>query len=628
MKKIQLLCIALCLHCVVWCQTAVSLHLSSSRIGIDDILEATYTIQNAGDDINAPNINFNGWRLMAGPQTSQQTSIVNGNVSSAVSFTYALKPLRKGRLGIPGIAFHANGKNLTAASQYVTVMGGGSGRASTSTSAGALAQSGMPSLQSLLDDMEDEMRAPNQNVFPSGVDPRSFIKKHMFVRAEISNSNCYVGQPVLVTFKLYANLACTAKVTRQPSFGSVGVVDLTKEEPKGVAMIGGEQYNTYVIRRVQLTPLQAGKIDVGNVGVTGTVSYQTAHDFRQNQTLDVEVENPATYLNVRALPAGQPANFSGAIGDFTITSSVKMLNLPANDDNNLHIEIAGEGNLQGVSLPSIAWPSVLQSFDATDNLNVDKDNLPIRVTKTFDVPFIGTQEGNFTIPSISFSYFDPKTSTYKTIHTEPINIHLSKAVKANPRLETNHENDKTWLQWLMIAFVILVVVVLVLVIRSKAKRNKRASLPKDQKPISEIGKTPSENSKDPFLVRKASPKVAVEKTMEDSSIVVPPPIPVSNAATIWSSKSEMDELLLERNDKNFYAGSKSLILKYLKFNTENPEFVYSDLEKYPDDYVFAGAPIANWKGVLADLEKAIYSPFSTDDLRHKIEDELKMLLKK
>jgi hypothetical protein len=127
-------------------------------------------------------------------------------------------------------------------------------------------------------------------------------------------------------------------------------------------------------------------------------------------------------LNVVSLPEGAPPDFKGAIGRFEINASLNQSEGIVNEPLTLVIEIEGAGNIKALSEPALPKLSNWRFFESqtTDTIEVQGDT--VYGMRRFERLIVPGQPGSYTIPAISFSYFDLETSQYRTISTEPIPI--------------------------------------------------------------------------------------------------------------------------------------------------------------------------------------------------------------
>ncbi|PZP49759.1 MAG: hypothetical protein DI598_07105, partial [Pseudopedobacter saltans] len=121
-KKIGLLIFVLLIGANVFAQLGLKLDVSSHSIGKDEVVQVSYTVQNASElNSNLSVSRFPGWKIVSGPQTSQETSIINGVRSSSIGYVYLLMPQKTGTLSIPGATITADGKQLSCSGTTIKV---------------------------------------------------------------------------------------------------------------------------------------------------------------------------------------------------------------------------------------------------------------------------------------------------------------------------------------------------------------------------------------------------------------------------------------------------------------------------------------------------------------------------
>ncbi len=142
---------------------------------------------------------------------------------------------------------------------------------------------------------------------------------------------------------------------------------------------------------------------------------------------NVTLKSAPEVIAVKPLPTeNKPADFRGAVGNFSISASLEKNNITTDDAGTLKLTITGKGNIQLINAPVISWPNGIDGFEAKVKDNVDRKQVPMQGSKTFSYPFTVSKPGTYTIDSIAFSYFDPFTATYKTLHTSPLQIEVTK----------------------------------------------------------------------------------------------------------------------------------------------------------------------------------------------------------
>lgn len=134
---------------------------------------------------------------------------------------------------------------------------------------------------------------------------------------------------------------------------------------------------------------------------------------------------PKLTIDVNALPS-KPAEFSGGVGDFNITSSINSTSVKTNDAVTVKLVISGTGNLKLISNPEVMFPEDFEIYDPKSENNFRLTNSGLSGNKVIEYLAIPRNPGEYKIPGVSFTYFDLKSRSYKTLTTEEYNLHVEK----------------------------------------------------------------------------------------------------------------------------------------------------------------------------------------------------------
>jgi len=370
-------------------------------------------------------LQFPGFDILSGPNQSTSTSmsIVNGQTtqSSSFSYSYTLRAQKEGSFTIPSAVFVVDGNQVKSNTVQIKVV--------------ASQQAGTPPPQ------QQQIGSRNQPA-----QTQSFDKSDVFVRASASKSNPYQGEQVIITHKLYVGQSVNggyrlvnATMPTQSGLWSYTLGDQNAENVAKQEVINGKKYNVHEIRRTAVFPQKTGEITVTPMEIelqAGVITQQSTGDpFFDNffggrqstQTYNLDLKSNAVQLSVKPLPQNnKPDGFDGLVGHFNLSSSLSRTQLKANDATNLTITVSGTGNLQHIDPLVIEFPP---DFDVTeprvsDNINT-KGNT-VTGSRIFEYVIIPRNEGAFTIPKATFSFFDPQTNTYKTLTTAAYALQIEK----------------------------------------------------------------------------------------------------------------------------------------------------------------------------------------------------------
>jgi len=363
-------------------------------------------------------------------------TIVNGQTTQSNTFSYSftLRAQKEGTFTIPAATFVVDGNQVKSNSVQIRVI--------------ASQQAGTPQTQ------QTQGTKPQQQT-------QTFDKNEVFVRASASKTNPYQGEQVIITHKLYVGQSVNGgyRVNSAITPTQSGLWSYTLGEPnaENVAkqeVMNGKRYAVHEIRRTAVFPQKTGDVTVTPMELDFTanvVSQQSSGDpffdrffgGRQNaQNFKLDVRSNAVQLNVKPLPqSNKPENFSGLVGSFTMRSSLSRAQLKANDATNLTVTISGTGNIQHIDPLDIVFPP---DFDVTEPRvtdNIDTKGNSVNGSRNFEYVIIPRNEGSFTIPKASFTFFDPQTNTYKSLATQEFTLQIEKGSGQTAVSTTSFQKD-------------------------------------------------------------------------------------------------------------------------------------------------------------------------------------------
>lgn len=256
-----------------------------------------------------------------------------------------------------------------------------------------------------------------------------------FVRMIVSDRDVYEQEGFLVTFKLYAARPCTLNGAKFPEFEGFLAQEIDLPNKQWVQdRYKDRNYFTVDLRQVVLYPQRSGQLTIGKGTYDAVIRISTPQKARSifddffDTYRDVNkelVSQPAT-INVKPLPSGKPASFSGAVGDFTMTADINTDHVKANEAVTIKVKISGNGNLKLVKNPEVAFPNDFDIYDPKVESDTKTTTAGVSGSKTIEYMAIPRYNGDFEIPAIQFSYFDTKSNTYKTLSSKAFKLHVEK----------------------------------------------------------------------------------------------------------------------------------------------------------------------------------------------------------
>jgi hypothetical protein len=483
--------------------------VSEGTVGYQKTFQVQYIIEGAKKIENFRSSSFTDFSIQdefeipSSPTISPQSS----QLVDAYSKIVVLSPRKTGLLTVPGATAKIDGKVMQSNAVKIVVR--------------------QSSLSSMPDIDSEKERVEDESEIKLGESIEEKIRKNFFLKGEANKTSCYVGEPVLVVYKAYSRLNANSQVVKRPSltgFSVVEMVDSYDNQPQ-IEKFNGKSFYTHLIRKVQLFPLQAGKFELDAAEVESTIYFMRNSDTGTTDDLQWLLERSAIdqppvftrvehktslkskpfQVSVKSLPeTGQPANFSGAVGKFSLGLRLVKTNLLQGEPGKLQVMISGNGNFPLVTAPIIEWPKGIEVLEPLVKEELDKFIYPLKGGKIFEYPFSCNDTGRFTIPGVQFSYFDPTLRKYITRKTDSTTfvVRAGKKEKAVISRSTAVSFDPpTPAYWYLLGMVVMVITgYTVYRVLTKSKAKKRIA--KDPLPDKKI--VPESIFEDPFShVRQA-----------------------------------------------------------------------------------------------------------------------------
>jgi len=266
------------------------------------------------------------------------------------------------------------------------------------------------------------------------------IEEAFFIRSEVDKTEVYQGEGVLLGLALWRVQGVTASTRRGSHIGPPDTtgfysIDLPPAGENRQRMVDGVAY-MYEVRQTRrlLFPTATGDLTIGGWGLEGEVRVpDTTSPFAsaaRRRIVPLEAE-PVT-ITVKPLPP-RPAGFSGAVGQFRLSSNLSSQGTYLGQPITLVVEVSGTGNPDAISAPPLPPIPGIHASTPRASTSVDKDNRGIRVNKRFEYTLTPTEMGEITIPPVSFVYFDPEREVYDTLEGREYPIRVGRPAGGTAR---------------------------------------------------------------------------------------------------------------------------------------------------------------------------------------------------
>lgn len=355
--------------------------------------------------------------ILSGPNisTQQSYSSVNGKMTSSasVTFTYILMPKSEGNFTIPPAKIEVKGEEYTSNSVDIKVL---------------------PADQSVASQQGNSNRRRQNNITSTNIGDDD-----LFMRATLNKTKVYEQEAVLLTYKVYSavNLTNLSFPTPELKGFNIQEVELPQEKQFELEHYNGRNYNTIVWRQFVLFPQESGKLQIPSLDFEAVVAVQNRRSMDPFEMMfngfagyvDVKkmLKTKPLELEVEKLPFGKPADFSGGVGNFSISSTISDTNLKTNSEFTLKVTVKGAGNMRLLGNPQLELPVEFESYDPVIDNKFRLSANGFKGEKVYEYLITPKASGTYTIPAVHMSYFDTSTNTYKTVETKPFTVNVKKS---------------------------------------------------------------------------------------------------------------------------------------------------------------------------------------------------------
>jgi len=376
---------------------SVSAQVNSKKVQVGVQFEYAIIITVNATNFSPPN--FKDFDVIYGPNQSNSVQYINGAMSQQLTIAYGLVAKKEGKYTIGPATIMSGNQKLETNSVGIEVAKG-------------------------------SVAAQN--------DPQGKVKvtnSDLFIRTGINKNKCYLGEQITIIQKIYCRYQIIGfQKFAQPTYDGFysQAQESTSKGQLATENIDGINYYTYELFRTVAIASKSGNISLtpieGDVVIRRQTAKQARNVFEQffgaagYEDVPVNVKSKPMVMEVLPLPeTGKPANFDGAVGNFSYKVQASKKEIKANEAINLKMTISGKGNLKLINAPKLNLPEGFETYDPKIFENAN--------SKTFDYLIIPRIEGDYLLDNLGFSYFNIETKKYVAIPSDELNI---KVLPADP----------------------------------------------------------------------------------------------------------------------------------------------------------------------------------------------------
>lgn len=450
----------------------------ANKIGVKDRVEIQFTVRDAQNlQSITPSLKSPLFDVVGGPFQSQSsnTQIIGNKMITSESFTltYVIQPKQEGTISIPpATAKDASGHTFQSNAVTIQVVAGSVMQQQRRRSAdpfddpndpfAAMAQQMQAMQQMQMQRMQQmqQMRG-NAQQQPQAQTPQQKaeedeaaekeVKKDLFIRVTVDKNKVHKGEQITTSYKLYTRLPMQVNISKLPSLDGFWTQDFEIPQPPKPTeeVLDGKKYQVFLLKKSALFPQQIGTLVLDATEAKGVArivqqvkrrasdlfggSLMMNDPFFNNaifntqayKDIQVHLKSEPVKITVTDLPEkDKPAGYGGAVGNFKVSGKIDKTEITTDDIATLTLNITGSGNLKLIEAPKPELPNGLDTYDPQIKDTVTGRTTTISGTKTITYTITPHTPGDYDMPGVAFTYFNPQTGAYVTEHTEPIKLHV------------------------------------------------------------------------------------------------------------------------------------------------------------------------------------------------------------
>jgi len=381
-------------------EISISSSVDRAQVSLDQQAVLRITVSGNVPNLSQPQIPpIPGFSIYSSGQ-SQSVSVVNGQMSSSIVFSFVLTPQKIGKYIIPQMNLQYAGKVFSTNPINIEVVAG------------------------------QAVPAPSQSQSASQAPAQS--NGPVFVVGSVDKKTAYVNEQITYSFRFYRAVQLFSNPQyKPPDFTGFWMEDLPPQSTY-YQDVNGQRY--FVVElKTAFFPTAPGEYTIGSANLVCSIEDFSSNDFFRSFFSGGKTQTLATEpIHIKVLPLpqnGKPKDFSGMVGQYKISAETDKTNIECNQPITFKITVSGKGNIKTISQPQIKELRNLRKYETIASLNVSKENYTVQGSKTFTTMLLPQVPGNLEIPQITTNYFDPVEKVYKIISVPPIGLKVTPSTK-------------------------------------------------------------------------------------------------------------------------------------------------------------------------------------------------------
>jgi hypothetical protein len=392
--------------------------VSKNQIVVGERIQVTFEINDRASNFTPPN--FKGFNVLSGPNPfASNMQQPNGQRLFATSVTYILQAVQEGDFTIESASIQSGNKKYTSQAVNIKVLAGSNNQQPV-----------------------NQQQIKSQSGGQKGSSSDASLENDIFLKVFANKSEVYIGEPILINYRIYTRVLVleyiTSKFPTLNGFWNQAIDNKQINVQEKTEVENGVAYSAADIRQIVVIPQRSGDLEIEPMEMTCIVRVRSQAQarsvfdqfFGSYEDKKVVIKTPKLKIKAKTLPeAGKPSYFSGAVGSsFNIGVQTNKTSLKTNEGIDFKINLQGNGNIKLVDIPKPEFAADFEVYDPKIKDDVITTANGSSGNKSAEYLIIPRHSGEFIIPGIKFSYFDPKQKKYINTETPDIKIFVEKGI--------------------------------------------------------------------------------------------------------------------------------------------------------------------------------------------------------
>ncbi|MBI1978040.1 MAG: protein BatD [Candidatus Omnitrophica bacterium] len=425
-------------------QLAATLDKQTTRV--NEEIHLNVKISGVRGSLQAPHVPpLNGFEVFYSGRSSR-FSFINGRSESLTEFNYVLIPRNPGRFLLQPIEVTI-GDQVYRTNQLQIQVEDGQRVPVPTTPPPFLQRASRPTTATSAQGPSYPTSAPplpqsQQNQSPAISDRE--LDENIFLRVVPSQLTVYQNQQLILTYSLYTRYDTRYEgFVEEPETSGFWIEEFPMDPNLGrdTEVLKGKKYVRADVKKLALFPTAPGQYQIkpGIAKTSVQIEQRPSSLFDEffndsfftgsglfARRVEKILAPPAVQVVVKPLPeVGKPSGFKGAVGDFRMATSIDKRTINQNEAVTLQISLEGEGNIETLERPVLSEIKDTKIYEADTQTQLFRAQNVIAGKKTFEVVLIPSEAGELVIPSVGFSFFNPKIERYVTLKSDAYKVKVN-----------------------------------------------------------------------------------------------------------------------------------------------------------------------------------------------------------